>query len=115
MAHAVALGVHAFSDSEQGPELVAPGCLDDQPGCVSECVFVCLCVCMCVCVCVFVFVCICECLNVSVGAVERESDSGKESEINISKVMEILAKSTLFGNNYTRVSIHCGYMVLCTP
>ena len=65
---AAALGVHAFRDSEQGPELGAPGCLEDQPVCVMcvMCVYcvcnvcnVCnVCVCLCVCLCMFVYVCV---------------------------------------------------------
>ena len=45
----VALEVRSFNDIEQGPELGAPGWLEDQPGCVCVsvyewvvCVFVCI-------------------------------------------------------------------------
>ena len=104
MAHVVALEVHAFSDSDQGPELGAPGCLEDQPGCVSVCVRVCVHACVCVYLCMF------EGLDMCVEAAERERGSKNESEIDISKVMDILDKSTLFGNKYTLMSIHCRHM-----
>ena len=68
VAHVVALWVHAFSDSVQGPELGAPGCLEDQPGKVSEYVYMCLCVCVFVCVLVFLFFCVCVCVCVCMSA-----------------------------------------------
>ena len=71
---------------------------------------------MCVCVCVFVFVFefvfvfVFVFVFLCVEAAEKESGSENESDINISKVMDILAKSTLFVNKYTLVSIHCRHM-----
>ena len=58
----------------------------------------------------FVYVCVCLRVDVDVEPSERESGIESESEINISKVMDTLAKSTLFGNKYTLVIIHCRYM-----